>query len=270
MMQPAGAMQRLATAQSIAVPGLWVMHWRKRGGTSVISEADAERLKQTGVYMDTCLRQIAFGLGQRPSIDAYCGPGDSPGGRNAYQLLLEVATGLRSAIPGETNIFGQFKRAWQTSADALGEDARRRLIPLVEALLADTRTIRRENLQDIGGASYGSLVRRLLSPARDARVLFVGTGELARSMLPLFSTMKTGAWNHRPASRPEGVDHWFAPEDAASAASWAEHVVLTTPHDVSHDEGWRTHLEGSAVCSLVHLGRRRADPRRPWRRSPTR
>jgi len=238
---------------------LWCLHWP---GGSAPAEAAAE-LHATGVVLETCLRQLAFGLAPRPAR-AIKTAGELSTGAAAYQLLLEVASGLRSAVPGETNVSGQFRRAWEQAAGNLPAEYRARLQPLVQALQADTRALRAAHLQGVAGGSYGSLVRELLAPGRDARILFVGTGDLARSMLPLFRAWDVGVWNHRspnPQARAPltGVCRWFASDEADAAAAWATDIVFTTPGDSAHDSAWRDRLARHAPRGLVHLGRRRND-----------
>jgi hypothetical protein len=217
------------------------------------------QLAGTGVLVDTCMRQLLIGTGPRPHIDPACaGTMQMYAGASAYRLLLEISTGLRSAVRGETNVYGQFRRAWQASLQNLPTDLTQPLMPFIEALFSDARTIRQQHLQGVGGNSYGSLARRLLAPPRGARVLFVGTGELARSMLPFFRATRTAAWNHRPVA-PPAVDHWFGTTQADAAARWAEHVIFSTPADDEHDAGWQARLRHGTVRSLLHLGRRRGE-----------
>jgi hypothetical protein len=239
---------------------LWVLHWPHQAGVAGLPPESLTPLRSSGVLLDTCMRQLLIGTGPRPLID----PAPTTGmqmraGESAYRLLLEIITGLRSAVCGETNVYGQFRRAWQASLQNLPAGITQPLVPFIEALFSDARQIRQQHLQGVGGNSYGSLARRLLSPARDARVLFVGTGELARSMLPFFRATQTAAWNHR-AVIPPTVDHWFGTTQADAAARWAEHIIFTTPADAEHDAGWQVRLRHGTVRSLLHLGRRRSEP----------
>ena len=218
---------------------LWVLHWPRHAGVGSLPSQSLVQLGRSGVLVDTCMRQLLIGTGPRPLIDPACaGTLQIYSGASAYRLLLEIITGLRSAVCGETNVYGQFRRAWQVSQQSLPADITQPLSPFIDALFSDTRRIRQQHLQGVGGNSYGSLARRLLAPARGARVLFVGTGELARSMLPFFRAAETGAWNHRPVAAP-AVDQWFSTTQADAAARWAEHIIFTTPADAEHDAGWQ-------------------------------
>jgi hypothetical protein len=128
----------------------------------------------------------------------------------------------------------------------------------VHQLINDARTIRREHLHGIGGASYGTLVRRLIAPRRGERVLFVGAGDLARSIVPYFSAYDVGLWTRRPVDLPDvTVDRQFMPDRADDAADWADHVVIATPADRHHDTSWQLRLSKQTIRSVVHLGHRR-------------
>ncbi len=236
---------------------LWVLHWPRQAGAAGLSAQGLASLCSSGVLVDTCMRQLLFGTGPRPHLDpAIVAAPEMLSGIPAYRLLLEIVTGLRSAVCGESNVFGQFRRAWQASLNGLPANITQALSPIVEALFNDARCIRQQHLQGVGGSSYGSLARRLLAPTRRARVLFVGTGELAYSMLPFFRATETGAWNHRPVAPPETIDQWFSTERAEDAARWAEHIIFTTPADAEHDAGWQRRLAHGHVRSLLHLGHR--------------
>jgi hypothetical protein len=103
-------------------------------------------------------------------------------GADGYRFLLRVATGLESQIVGETDIFGQFKEAWRKCAGGV------ELGVLMQKLFEDTKDIRSRYLQNLGGASYGSLVRLMLNKAlkqsSPGPTLIVGAGQLAQSVAP--------------------------------------------------------------------------------------
>lgn len=213
------------------------------------------------LLLDTCQRSMTIDLehgAQLPPLDERV---KVHKGQAAYQFLLEVTTGLRSAIPGETNVFGQFKKAWaQFQAEGPAERVAR-LVPVIRRIIDDTKVVRSAHLEGIGGSSYGSLVRRLIGPRMNERVLFVGAGDLTQSMLPFFRNCKLGIWNRRPVTLADGlVDYHFRPEDGKRAARWAAHVILTTPRDAHNDENWLRWLEGSDTRNVIHLGHRGGTP----------
>lgn len=241
---------------------LWIANLpRAHRGDSLHPDL-SEYFGRPTLLVDTCLRQLCVGL----ASDVPWSGGHTqllPGlevrrGVSAYRYALEVATGLRSAVPGETNVFGQFRKAWeQYRRDGDPADVAR-IAPLVHRLINDVRCIRREYLQGIGGSSYGTLVRRLISPRRGERLLFVGAGDLARSMWPVFADFELGVWNHRrvEVADASGLTN-FPPGRAREAVAWADHVVFSTPPDREHDARWRLHVAAAGIDTLVHLGHRR-------------
>lgn len=234
----------------------WIAHWPVPPGRP------GRELDDSGAFvLRTCQRELA--LTAEPAVAAglaRLAPPESYAGGEAYRFLLEVTTGLRSAVPGETNVFGQFRRAWDAHRQAGERTALATLAPLVARLVHDTRAVRHAHLRNLGGASYGSLVRRLLGPQPGAHVLVVGAGELARSLLPYFKATELGIWNRHPAGPAfAAAARLFAPADGATAARWAHHVIMTTPADAHHDERWHTWLAAGGARDVVHLGRRRGD-----------
>lgn len=202
--------------------------------------------------LDTCLRQLRLGLDRLPgATDA----AEQAAGSEAYRRVLEVITGLDSPVPGETNVGGQFRQAVNAFAATAAPRAVAELGPLLRQARADAAAIRRAHLEGIGGASYGSLVRRLLEPRRGERVLWVGYGEFARSLLPFFRAWPCGVWNRRPVDAAGLVN--FAPAEGAAAAAWADHVVMTTPPDPANDARWQAWLAAAGCRSVVRLGHRR-------------
>lgn len=236
---------------------LWLVH-REGAGTAREREAFLAEVGTGGVVLETCLRRLAFGIGTAPPL-----AGESLAGPGAYQALLEVVAGLRSAVVGETNVAGQFRRAWAESAPTLAPSLHATLAPIVEAVLADAATLRSTHLQGLGGSSWGTLVRRLLAPADGCRVLLIGTGDLAASIAPYLRHVELAAWNRRPvaADRRAGfanVDHWFGPGRADVAARWAGMAIVTSPADVDHDAAWlaRFAARPEPLLAGVHLGQR--------------
>jgi hypothetical protein len=239
---------------------LQVTHWSPR--TRLPGDAGP------GLFIDTCLRQVYVDLrpttrlADLPSSGRHAPP-ERTSGIDAYQLLLEITTGLRSAVPGETNVFGQFKNAWLAFRSCGKRPEVARLAPFMHRLINDTKAIRTKHLHGIGGASYGSLVRKLVAPRPEDRILFVGAGNLAQSMLPLFRNFDVGLWNRSPlCSPPESVSTLFRPEHGRHAARWADHLILTTPPDSVNDGRWHEWIAAAMfdapVKTIVHLGYRDA------------
>jgi hypothetical protein len=239
------------------IPQLWLGHWPATAIPLALPAGGASH----AFVMETCLRRVVMttdaGVSRRL---ATLQPPEVFTGAAAYRFLIEVTTGLRSAVPGETNVFGQFKRAWESFRSVADRQAVSSLAGVVAQAIRDTREIRHQHLQHVGGASYGTLARQLLKPGEGDRVLFVGAGELARSMLPFFGAFDIGVWNRRmPGPAFAAAARLFAPDDGARAAEWAHHVIVTTPADASNDARWARWLDTSLVLTVLHLGRRHGD-----------
>jgi len=208
----------------------------------------------TVFVVDTCLRRLAV------TVDGDLAALNAPElytGREAYRFLLEVVAGLRSRVPGETNIQGQVLRAWQAFARNPQARVAKELATVIPRVLGDAARLHRDHLQGIGGASYGSLLRKLIRPARGEHLLFVGTGELTRSLAPYFDRQRRAGWNHRLRKADLPFDRLFAPDDDIAAACWADHVVLTTPPDEKNDRRWQQLLDSRQPLSVTQLGHRR-------------
>ncbi len=225
---------------------VYVAHWQR--APSRMLRAPTGTLEIT-----TCLRTLW--ISPTPLPQDLAGTPERFEHRDAHRFLLEVMTGLRSKIAGETNVLGQCRRAWRS----FGERNPRRpeLQTLMHRLFSQAAEIRRTYLEGIGGASYGSLLRMLLRPARDDRILIVGAGALAQSILPYLRAWPIGVWNHRNIDEQFSRVRIFAPEEAEQAAAWGEHVVMTTPADACNDLQWAQLLSRQPKRSVVHLGHRR-------------
>jgi glutamyl-tRNA reductase len=149
--------------------GFYILHKKNpMGNEAVPSEVQAT--------FKTCLRTIHFlwmsegeDLPAQMEFDVYRG-------EKAYQFLLEVICGLHSPVVGETEVFGQFKTFLQNS------DLDYPLAPLLSHAVVDTKRVRAQHLSDLGGQSYGSLVRKLLrSPTH---VHFIGAGAFVQDLMP--------------------------------------------------------------------------------------
>lgn len=240
-----------------------VIHYPKSPAGQGMNPRAVRKLEKRGLFVDTCLRQLAI-LNRKYALD---GIDFEPGatltaGNHAYAFLLQTITGLNSAVPGETNVQGQFRRAWEKCRVDAEPALFASLSGIIHKAFNHSREIRRNYLQGIGGQSYGSLARKLIAPDEGSRILFVGTGDLARSMLPLFGNYALAAWNHRATRTTLGDVRVFRPNEAAKAAAWASHIVMTTPADDAHDAFWAglsAGLSTNRIEAIVHLGRRRAE-----------
>lgn len=112
-------------------------------------------------------------------------------GAEAYDFLLRVAAGLESAVTGETDVFGQLKRAWKEREEEISLSWLRSILPLV---FEDTKEIRSRFLQGMGGQSYGSLARKLIRDD-EGPVLLLGAGTLAKSVAPYLTDLGLLLWN---------------------------------------------------------------------------
>ncbi len=148
--------------------GLKVLHKSKP------EPGDLEKVVGLGPTFQTCLRLIQLRWGDE---DVAVPAGfDHYTGEKAYQFLLEIICGLHSPVVGETEVFGQFKnfKAKESFSYALQV--------VVDNLIADTKKIRDQYLKDLGGQSYGSVVRKCAKEYRT--VAFIGAGQFTQELLP--------------------------------------------------------------------------------------
>lgn len=183
-------------------------------------------------------------------------------GADAYRFLLRVATGLESQIVGETDIFGQLKEAWRKNGTGA------ELGVLMQRLFEDTKDIRSRYLQNMGGASYGSLVRMMLRSSQGP-TLIVGAGQLAQSVAPYLLDQELWLSNrsaenlrslHASLVARELSEGSVTPrmrviskEEEAAAWSKAASVVVCIPFDAATDAervAWRANRAGP----VIHLG----------------
>ena len=246
---------------------LRIIHRLKDAGGRGMPSAIMTALSTHGLLIDTCLRQLWIAaMPNQPDSSLIDLQSDYLEDRDAYNLLLQTITGLNSSVPGETNVTGQFKCAWKRWKNSAPLAQIRPVDNLMQHLLRDCSEIRNRHLSGTGGYSYGSLVRKLLRPAPDRKILFVGAGKFSRSLLPFFSKQRTALWNHRLHSglTTDNSIRLFAAAEPATAAAWADDLVLTTPADQPLNEAlWQQLTTKHQIATVVHLGRRRTDPG-PW------
>ncbi len=243
--------------------GLTVLHYRK-GSVRPEGPPSIPSCLGPTLILDTCQRWICVlrspePRAPQPGVDVFTGEG-------AYRFLLRVTTGLESRLQGETNIFGQVKQAWAPHGASF---------PWLQRLFEDTKEIRAQHLTDVGGPSYGRLVRRLLHPVTspDNRpVLLVGAGELAQAVAPWLTGFPLLILNRdlrRAEALAEALRRHGHPRHAITVvhasdaeAAWqnAQAIVLCIPFDAAADAERlrmfraRTESTGRPSPHVIHLG----------------
>ncbi|TGK84221.1 glutamyl-tRNA reductase [Leptospira montravelensis] len=132
----------------------------------------------------TCQRTIAFGdrrLFPLSETERFYKGHEVFHGFEAYRFLLEVVSGLRSKLFGESEIQAQFRDRFREdkvndSTFALS------LLRLRDQILEHTKQIRSKYLTGIGRQTYGSVADSYLQ--KHKTVTLLGTGKLATSILP--------------------------------------------------------------------------------------
>jgi len=175
----------------------------------------------------TCLREIVFLDGaDAPSTEATeTLLRDSA----AYALLVEIVSGLRSPIVGETEVQSQFK-TFLDSLDATEHGAVKRL---GQRVLADAKTIRHDHLQGVGAHSYGHLAAQHV-PA-GARVAVIGTGALAAEVLVALGPDRIiDQWGrHAPEPRREDFRFFHDAESPEARVQDPAAVIVAAPVDAA-------------------------------------
>jgi glutamyl-tRNA reductase len=186
---------------------------------------------ETAVWR-TCLREVAFvgdTTAQADPARAVIADGD------AYSLLVEIVSGLRSPLVGETEVQAQFK-AFLASLDPDRHGAVRRL---GQRILRDAKRIRHEHLQGFGAHSYGRLATARVQEG--AHVVLLGTGALAAeisSALPAaisidqWGRTTKGVAHQKSSVEGFGARRFFlyaAPEDLGLITPQATTIIVAAP-----------------------------------------
>lgn len=135
---------------------------------------DLEQITGHGPIFQTCLRLIQLRFGEDHSLVP--AGFDFKTGEEAYQFLLEIICGLHSPVVGETEVFGQFKN-FKTK-----ETFSYPLQLVMDNLITDAKRVRDLHLKDLGGQSYGSVLRK--SAKTYQTVAFIGAGQFTQELLP--------------------------------------------------------------------------------------
>jgi Glutamyl-tRNAGlu reductase, N-terminal domain/Shikimate / quinate 5-dehydrogenase len=251
---------------------LFVLHQRKQGKPA--GALDAFRADDGRFCIETCLRRLLISHAADSNLTSTTST--EPNGVeflrsiDAYDLLLRIASGLESEVPGESEVFGQFKQSWQAYRSKHAE-ASRKLDPLMRKLFEDVKHIRSHHLTGLGAATYGSLVRALLGADAGQPTLLIGAGEMAAAILPYLSGRPLYIANRTPehaaalltglrrqADRAAQI-HLLGSELDAELAAWrtATNVVVCVPpnreRDVARVQAWKD--RDSKSGHLLHLGK---------------
>jgi glutamyl-tRNA reductase len=141
----------------------------------------------------TCLREIAI-VDSRRLRPEDLRPGDEVYEReDGYRFLLEVICGLHSPLPGETEVFGQFKNFAVRAQEGPGG---RCTAPWIQRLIGDAKRVRTNHLTGLGGRSYGPLAQRHLADC--PRIVILGAGHLAEETVPSFADHRVEVFCRRP------------------------------------------------------------------------
>ncbi len=226
-------------------------------------------------YLETCQRWLFIAntelLNQVPSV-LFEKEKDlkTYQGQAAYLFLLRLASGLESEIQGETDVFGQVKEAWRKFEKNRTVFARD-FGPWMRKIFEDTKTIRSQFLQNLGGSSYGTLIRKLIKDQAEVSQglnFLIGAGQIAHSIAPFLMDSELWLWN-RSLDRLQCLyDHLYSKARSAQKngislleveeKGWknASHIIVCTPFDSDLDQKriqWLNQRERS-YGSIIHLG----------------
>lgn len=137
---------------------------------------DLAKVAQEGPVFQTCLRMVQLRWVNETDEVNVPESFHLLRGEMAYQFVLEVICGLHSPVVGETEVFGQFKAFRQQNEFSYP------LNTVLDNLITDTKKIRGQHLTDLGGQSYGSIIRKYVRPYQS--VAFIGAGAFSEELLP--------------------------------------------------------------------------------------
>lgn len=154
-------------------------------------------------------------------------------GYDAYKVLLEIISGIRSRLLGETEVLAQFKEIFKNEAlpkNALGDY----LMKLRDQLIEDSRKIRSKYLRHLGDQSYGGLAHRYLK--NTSEVTMIGSGQLAEKVLPWLlennRKVKVTARNIEKLNEFSGK-HKVVTEHLQEFSPAGEAIVIAAPISIS-------------------------------------
>ncbi len=224
------------------------------------SQACASHLNlENTVQIHTCQRSIILST----NALALLGARRQFSGLEAYEFLLRFACGLESEIKGETDVFGQVKSVFKKmnqETPHLAAEWNHVFLKIFE----DTKDIRAQYLQGIGGNTYGTLSRRLLNPTADDQVLILGAGQISKSVAPYFAEFNLKIWNRSPERLAElkaeltkkghtQVEYLTLDSELKSAMETATIIILATPPGSAAEASTLEVCKDSSK-KILHLG----------------
>lgn len=182
-------------------------------------------------------------------------------GSEAYDFLLRFSCGLESEIKGETDVFGQVKTAFKnltTQQPILADSLKAIFLKIFE----DTKEIRANFLQGIGGNTYGALARRLMNPTSADNILVIGAGDISKSVAPYFADFPLTIWNRsserlndlgNELSKKGHTPHLSTCEkELAESVRNSSLIVIATPFQSSAETIIAQNISSST--RVLHLG----------------
>lgn len=175
---------------------------------------DLEKIPSDYPVFQTCLRMLQVRWGE-DSVSVPAGF-DFLTGEKAYQFLLETVCGLHSPVVGETEVFGQFKNFKHSNTWSYP------LKLVLDNVIADTKRTRDQFLKDLGGQSYGSVVRK---HAREFKsVAFIGAGAFTLELLPwVYKEGKNITLYVRDPKKVQGLQERFP---RVSIMEWGKETIV--------------------------------------------
>jgi glutamyl-tRNA reductase len=130
----------------------------------------------------TCMRSVYIGDQRLTSVSAYYSLSDYEvyTGYKAYSVLLEIVSGIRSKLFGESEIQFQFNNRFSKN-NLSNSPFTESLIKLKNQILEHVKQIRSEFIKGKGRTTYGGIADSILPG--DSSVAILGTGQLSESII---------------------------------------------------------------------------------------
>ncbi len=244
---------------------LYVIHLPKNEGSKDFAQWAALIQKQhsQSFFTETCQRYLWVIHSNSPIIESEL-PVEILSKNDAYQFLLELTTGLKSEIAGETDIFGQYKKSWGEYESQY--EPEKALRTLMQKLFADTKEIRSRYIQRIGGSSYGTLARMALQIQPADSCLLLGAGKLAHSVSPFLNGKELYVWNRNSERLQKLITHLHShprfetkitevpTNDLPELIKRVNKIVICIPTSENDSKWIQLVNKENPNASLLHLG----------------